>query len=140
MRLLALFATGACVALSGASALPQRYRSQVTLWLQEAAFVSPEVSVRFIGFSDDRCPSNQRCAKPGDVMAWLEVTPDTGPRRYVTLQLPPGLDSQFAATALGLRFCFVALEPYPGSEPKVNAAAHQIRFAIGAESQFAECK
>ena len=139
MRASALFALTLLSSIHLAFAHTEAKPQEVVLWLQEAAMISEDISVRFVGFVDERCPSDRRCAQQGEVIAWLELAPAVGPRRSVTLQSPPGIDSRLAGTAFGFRFCFVGLNPRPHTQRNVNPAAHLIRFVMAPERKLTKC-
>jgi hypothetical protein len=141
MRYITILAAGPMVTLSIACAQVAPTPLEATLRLQDSTAVGHDVSVRFVGYSDNRCPSDVLCFAAGHATVLLQVTAPSGPPRYVAMRWPVAeLNSQLSDTAFGLRFCFIALDPHPQAKRPVNPASYTVRFKVAAEHELAGCK
>jgi hypothetical protein len=114
---------------------------EVTLRLQELAPIRHDVSARFVGYVDNRCPTDLACLVPGHTSVLLHVLAPPMPSRLVALQWPIAeSESQLDNTAFGFRFCFVSLEPHPHSRTAPDPASYRVRFKFGTERALTECK
>jgi hypothetical protein len=115
--------------------------SELDLQFQQSASIRSDVSVRFVGFADNRCPSDVACIHPGHVAALLQVSASPAPPRFVALEWPlPQSDPQLSNTAFGFRFCLVSIEPRPHSQRPVDPASYTLRMRVGTERDLPGCK
>jgi|CXWL01.1.fsa_nt_gi hypothetical protein len=115
--------------------------SEVALQLQQSASIRSDVSVRFVGFADNRCPSDVACIHPGHVAALLQVFASPAPPRFVALEWPLRQeDAQLSNTAFGFRFCLLSIDPRPHSQRPVDPASYKLRMRVGTERDLPECK
>ncbi len=141
MRYISLLIAGPMLALSNVCAQVTPMPLEVTLRLQDSTVITQDVSVRFVGYSDDRCPSDVLCFTAGHATALLQVTAPPGPSRYVAIRWPVAeLNSQLSNTAFGFRFCFIALDPHPHAMRPVDPASYTVRFKVANERALAGCK
>jgi hypothetical protein len=114
---------------------------EVALRFQELAQVRHDISARFIGYSDDRCPSDLACLVPGHTTVILEIHAPPMPSRYVAVEWPGNLRRGLLdETAFGLRFCFVSLEPLPHSTGPADPSKLTVRLLVATERTLERCR
>jgi hypothetical protein len=115
---------------------------EVALRFQEQRQVRHDIWARFIGYSDDRCPSDRACLVPGHATVILEIHAPPMPSRYVAVESPgPSRGGgQLDQTAFGLRFCFLSLEPLPHSTGLAEPSKLIVRLLVATERTLERCK
>ncbi len=104
----------------------------VTLALQErAALPDPKITVHFVGYRDDRCPSDVRCAWAGEAQAFFWVSGAGLRPRLLALPWDGAAQPDRKSQRVGAyRFYLLSLEPRPLQERSVFPTEYKAQLQI----------
>ena len=87
-----------------------------------------DISLKFVDYSDSRCPEGTTCISAGHVTVWMEMQSDTATRNFAIGNEESPYEIQFSAMNYNVRF--IDLTPHPKEGKTIKTSDVKLHLQV----------